>query len=92
VTLSVRKGFKLEDFARLHPGGKIGKRLLRISDLMRTGDAVPAVRLNTPIRDAIYVMSNGRMGITAVVDDAGGCRESSPTATCGACWSGAATS
>jgi arabinose-5-phosphate isomerase len=71
VTLSVRKGFKLEDFARLHPGGKIGKRLLRISDLMRTGDAVPAVRLDTPIRDAIYVMSNGRMGITAVVDDAG---------------------
>jgi arabinose-5-phosphate isomerase len=71
VTLSVRKGFKLEDFALLHPGGKIGKRLLRIADLMRTGDAVPAVRLDTPIKDAIYVMSNGRMGITAVVDDAG---------------------
>lgn len=71
VTLSVRKGFKLEDFARLHPGGKIGKRLLRIADLMRTGDAIPSVRLDTPIKDAIYVMSNGRMGITAVVDDAG---------------------
>ncbi len=71
VALSVRKGFKLEDFALLHPGGKIGKRLLRIADLMRTGDAVPKVRLDTPIKDAIYVMSDGRMGITAVVDDAG---------------------
>ena len=71
VALSVRKGFKLEDFALLHPGGKIGKRLLRIADLMRTGDAVPRVRLDTPLKDAIYAMSNGRMGITAVVDDAG---------------------
>jgi arabinose-5-phosphate isomerase len=71
VALSVRKGFRLEDFALLHPGGKLGKKLLRISDLMRTGKAIPRVRLDTPMSEAIYVMSAGRMGITAVVDGEG---------------------
>jgi arabinose-5-phosphate isomerase len=68
VALSIRKGFRLEDFARLHPGGKIGKRLRRISDLMRSGDAVPQVEAGVNMKDVVYVMSAGRMGITAVVD------------------------
>lgn len=71
VTLSVRKGFRVDDFAALHPGGKLGKRFLRIHDLMRTGEAVPAVRLDTRMRDVIFVMSDKRMGITAVTDAEG---------------------
>jgi len=71
VGLSHRKGFRQEDFALLHPGGKIGKKLRRIADLMRTGAAVPRVRTGADMKEAIYVMSNGRMGITAVTDDDG---------------------
>ncbi|MBN2430255.1 MAG: KpsF/GutQ family sugar-phosphate isomerase [Acidobacteria bacterium] len=71
IALSIRKGFKLEDFAALHPGGKLGKKLRRIEDLMRTGDALPRVTMGAPMKDVIYVMSAGRMGATAVTDDAG---------------------
>lgn len=68
VALSVRKGFRMEDFATLHPGGKLGRRFLRIRDLMRTGTAVPKVTTTVNMKDVIYVMSDGRMGITAVTD------------------------
>ncbi len=68
VALSIRKGFRMEDFAQLHPGGKIGKRLRRIRDLMRAGDAVPQVEAGVSMKDVVYIMSAGRMGITAVVD------------------------
>lgn len=71
VALSVRKGFRVDDFAALHPGGKLGKRFLRIRDLMRTGEAVPEVRLDTRMRDVIFVMSDKRMGVTAVTDAGG---------------------
>jgi arabinose-5-phosphate isomerase len=71
IALSIRKGFRLEDFAALHPGGKLGKKLRRIEDLMRTGDALPRVTNDTPMKDVIYVMSSGRMGATAVTDGAG---------------------
>jgi arabinose-5-phosphate isomerase len=71
MALLLRKGFKEEDFAVLHPGGKLGKRFLRVSDLMHGGDAIPMVRLDTSMRDAIYEMSKKRLGITAVVDDGG---------------------
>ena len=43
MAVSVKKGFKEEDFARLHPGGKLGKRFLKVSDLMHAGEAVPRV-------------------------------------------------
>lgn len=68
MALSIRKGFRMEDFALLHPGGKIGKRLRCIRDLMRTGDAVPQVEAGVSMKDVVYIMSAGRMGITAVVD------------------------
>ena len=66
MALLLRKGFKEEDFAFLHPGGKLGKRFLRVRDLMHTGDQVPIVDMNTPMHDAIYEMSKKGFGITAV--------------------------
>jgi arabinose-5-phosphate isomerase len=66
MALLVRKGFKEEDFAFLHPGGKLGKRFLRVRDLMHAGDQVPMVDEKTPMHDAIYEMSKKGFGITAV--------------------------
>ncbi|MGK2859488.1 MAG: KpsF/GutQ family sugar-phosphate isomerase [Thermoanaerobaculia bacterium] len=71
MALLVSKGFREEDFAFLHPGGKLGKRFLRVRDLMHTGDAIPRVSGTTPMRDAIYEMSKKGFGITTVVDDSG---------------------
>src|SRR3954451_673120 len=71
MALLLRKGFREEDFAFLHPGGKLGKRFLRVADLMHAGDSIPMVRLDTPMREAIYEMSKKRFGITAVVDEGG---------------------
>jgi arabinose-5-phosphate isomerase len=67
VTLSERRGFKEEDFANLHPGGKLGKRLARVESLMHAGDAVPRVSLETRMPDVIYEMSRKKLGVTAVV-------------------------
>lgn len=69
VALSMRKGFRLQDFAALHPGGKLGKRLQTVGDLMRTGDSVPRVRTDATMKEALFSMSEGRMGITAVTDE-----------------------
>jgi arabinose-5-phosphate isomerase len=68
MALLVRKGFKEEDFAFLHPGGKLGKRFLRVADLMHRGKDVPLVDETTLMHDAIYEMSNKGFGITAVTD------------------------
>jgi arabinose-5-phosphate isomerase len=68
VTLSERRGFKEEDFANLHPGGKLGKRLARVESLMHTGDAVPQVSPQTRMPDVIYEMSRKKLGVTAVVE------------------------
>jgi arabinose-5-phosphate isomerase len=68
VTLSERRGFKEEDFANLHPGGKLGKRLARVESLMHTGDAVPRVTPQTKMPDVIYEMSRKKLGVTAVVE------------------------
>ena len=65
------RGFTPEDFARLHPGGQIGRRLLRVEDLMHHGDDLPVVGPDTALRDAIYEMSRQGLGITAVVDREG---------------------
>src|SRR5256712_3769351 len=67
MALLLRKGFKEEDFAFLHPGGKLGKRFLRVRDLMHTGEQVPIVDTTAPMHDAIYEMSKKSFGITAVV-------------------------
>ncbi len=74
MALLQRKGFKEEDFAFLHPGGKLGKRFLRVRDLMHIDKDVPVVRESTSMHDVIYEMSNKGFGITAVVDDRGALR------------------
>jgi len=64
------RGFTHEDFARSHPGGRLGRRLLlRIEDLMHSGDRLPRVAPLTPLADALVEMSNKGLGMTAVVDD-----------------------
>jgi arabinose-5-phosphate isomerase len=71
MALLEARGFTREDFARLHPAGSLGRRLLRVRDLMHTGDEVPRVKADVPIREAIYEMSRKKLGITAVTDEAG---------------------
>src|ERR1700734_1952678 len=68
VTLSEKRGFKEEDFANLHPGGKLGKRLARVALLMHSGEALPCVGPATKMPDVIYEMSRKKLGITAVVE------------------------
>jgi len=68
VTLSEKRGFKEEDFANLHPGGKLGKRLARVESLMHTGEALPCVGPQTKMPDVIYEMSRKKLGVTAVVE------------------------
>ncbi len=67
VALSEKRGFKEEDFANLHPGGKLGKRLARVESLMHSGDSVPRVTAQTKMQDVIYEMSRKKLGMTAVV-------------------------
>src|ERR1700689_3908550 len=68
VALSEKRGFKEEDFANLHPGGKLGKRLARVESLMHSGDAVPRVTSQTRMPDVIYEMSRKKLGMTTVVE------------------------
>src|SRR3954471_18388501 len=68
MTLLVAKGFRQEDFASLHPGGKIGKRLMRVEALMHGGRLCPLVRAETRMRDVICEMSSKQLGMTCVVD------------------------
>jgi arabinose-5-phosphate isomerase len=69
VALLKKRGFTAEDFARSHPSGSLGKRLLlRVSDVMRTGDRVPAVSANVSLRDALLEMTDKGLGMTAIVD------------------------
>ncbi len=69
MTLLVAKGFKQEDFANLHPGGRLGKRLMRVEQLMHAGDDAPSVRSVTRMPDVIYEMSRKGFGMTTVVND-----------------------
>jgi len=68
MALAERRGFQEEDFASLHPGGKLGKKLARVESLMHSGDAVPRVAANAHMNDVIYEMSRKGLGVTAVVD------------------------
>lgn len=69
VALLELRGFTAEDFARSHPGGSLGRRLLlHVADVMRKGDAIPAVRPETPLRDGLLEMSGKGLGMTAVTD------------------------
>ena len=69
VALSERRGFRAEDFADLHPGGKLGKRLARVSQLMHTGESIPRVAPATPMIEVIYEMSRKGLGVAAVTAD-----------------------
>jgi len=68
MALLLRKGFKEEDFAFLHPGGRLGKRFLRVVDLAHSGNDLPVVERNTEMHDVIYEMSKKGFGVTAVVE------------------------
>ena len=68
MTLLVRKGFREEDFASLHPGGRLGRRLMRVEHVMHSGDAAPIVQVTTAMKDVIHEMSSKRLGMTCVVD------------------------
>ena len=72
VALLLQRGFREEDFALYHPGGALGKRLLlRVEDLMHIGDDIPTVKMNTPLKDALYEISSKKLGITGIVDECG---------------------
>lgn len=71
MALAEVKGFTTEDFARLHPGGQLGRRLMRVRDLMHHGDDLPRVAETASMHDAIYEMSAKKLGITAVTDGDG---------------------
>jgi arabinose-5-phosphate isomerase len=68
MTLLVEKGFREEDFANLHPGGKLGKKLMRVEALMHADADAPLVELTASMRDVIYEMSRKGLGMTCVVD------------------------
>lgn len=72
VALIEKRGFTAEDFALLHPGGSLGKRLsLKISEIMISGNDVPVVNLDTPLTDTIFEITSKRLGATSVVDEKG---------------------
>lgn len=66
IAVSLRKGFRAEDFAALHPGGKLGKQLAKVRELMHAGAAVPIVTTATPMTDVIFEMSSKKLGMTTV--------------------------
>ncbi len=75
VALLVTRGFKAEDFALFHPGGALGKKLiLRVEDLMHSGDAVPLVSEDVLMREALFVITSRGLGITGVIDSQGALR------------------
>ena len=67
MTLLVKKGFREEDFASLHPGGGLGKRLLRVDRLMHAGPDLPTVDIGTPMRTVLREMSDKQLGMTCVL-------------------------
>ena len=69
IAVSQRKGFRTEDFADLHPGGKLGKKLKLVRELMHGGDAVPRVSAATKMTDVIYEMSRKKLGLTTVQEN-----------------------
>jgi arabinose-5-phosphate isomerase len=69
MCLLERRGFTVDDFAVLHPGGRLGKKLLRVEDVMHTGDAIPRVLAGTAMKDVLFEMTRKRLGLTTVVDE-----------------------
>ncbi len=71
VALLERRGFSADDYRVLHPGGKLGRRLLRVGDLMHGGDEIPLAAPETRMDEAILVMTAKRFGCVGIADDAG---------------------
>jgi len=71
VVLLERRGFRQEDFATLHPAGSLGKKLMKVADLMRKGADMPRVGRGAPMKDAILEMTGKRMGLTGVFEASG---------------------
>lgn len=71
MALLEARGFTVEDFAVLHPGGRLGRKLLRVEDLMHTGDQIPRVAGSTQMKDVLFEMTRKRLGFTTVVDGSG---------------------
>ena len=69
LSLSEKKGFHLEDFARLHPGGRLGKTLAKVGELMHQGEQIPKVTVETGMDAVIYEMSSKGLGVTSVVEE-----------------------
>ena len=70
IALLEARGFSAEDFARSHPGGRLGRRLLlHVSDIMHTGDDMPTVAMDVPVSEALMEMTRTGLGATAIVDD-----------------------
>jgi arabinose-5-phosphate isomerase len=72
VAMLEARGFREEDFAMLHPGGKLGRRWLRVTELMHTGDRLPKVAEDALLKDVIYEISSKGLGMTVVLDARGG--------------------
>ncbi|MEK9673258.1 MAG: KpsF/GutQ family sugar-phosphate isomerase [Rhodospirillaceae bacterium] len=68
VALLQRRGFSTDDFQVFHPGGKLGRRLLKVGDIMHTGDELPLVPSETPMKEALLIMTAKRFGCLGVVD------------------------
>jgi arabinose-5-phosphate isomerase len=68
MALLERRGFTVDDFAVLHPGGRLGKKLMRVEDLMHTGDDIPRVAPGTAMKDVLFEMTRKRLGLTTVVE------------------------
>ncbi|MGH6948641.1 MAG: KpsF/GutQ family sugar-phosphate isomerase [Kiloniellales bacterium] len=71
IALLERRGFSMEDFQHLHPGGALGRRLLRVAEVMHGTDELPLCRTETPMAEAILVMTRGRFGCVGVIDEGG---------------------
>lgn len=69
VALLERRGFTVEDFHALHPGGKLGRRLIKVADIMHVGEEVPLVAPETPMAEALIVMTGKRFGCVGIVDE-----------------------
>ncbi len=68
MALLERRGFTVDDFAVLHPGGRLGKKLQRVEDLMHEGDEIPRVSPDTRMKDVLFEMTRKRLGLTTVVE------------------------
>jgi len=68
VVVLKQRGFREEDFARVHPAGSLGRKLLRVSDVMHSGDELPLVTADASLREAIMVMSSQRLGVTGITE------------------------